>query len=141
MKFPGGQGHSPLGSRHKNPKGDAGTMARTQHKACKSTGRPSEAGPTEKPKPVETPPENAWLGSAESDKVGEITEQLKDVVGDPGATEKEITDMLQKALGAGRQLALMGGDNDPRMQALQEQIGEAIDLLRETRNSEFESVL
>jgi len=141
MKFPGGHGHGPLGSRQNKPKSDTGTMARMQHKPNKSTGQSPEAPPTEKPKPVETPPQNVWLGSAESDKVGEVTQQLKDVIEDPGATEKEITDMLQKAMGAGRQLALMGGENDPRMQELQEQIGEAIDLLSETRNSEFESVL
>jgi len=141
MKFPGGHGHGPLGSRHNKPKGDKGTMPRTQHKPNKTMGRPLEPAPTEKPKPVETPPQNVWLGSKESDKVGELTEQLKDVISDPGATEKEITDAVQKAIGAARQLALMGGEDDPRMEALWEQVNEAIELMSETRNSDFESVL
>src|SRR3954453_5193784 len=31
MKFPGGPGPGPLGTRHNKPKGDSGPMARTQH--------------------------------------------------------------------------------------------------------------
>jgi len=141
MKFPGGHGHGPLGTRHNKPHGDSGTMARTQHKPNKTTGLPSEPPPTEEPKLIETPPQKAWLGSVESDKVGEVTADLKNLLGDPGATEKEITEMVQKAMGVGRQLALLGGEDDPRMQELQEQIGEAMDLISETRNSDFESVL
>ncbi len=141
MKFPGGHGHGPLGSRHNKPKGDTGTMARTQHKPNKTTGTPTDPPPTEKPKPIETPPQKAWLGSIESDKVAEVTAKLKDVVEDPGSTEKDISDAIQKAFGAQRQLVLMGGEDDPRIQEMNEQIEEAIEIISETRNSDFESVL
>jgi hypothetical protein len=141
MKFPGGQGHGPLGSRHNKPKGDTGTMARTQHKPNKTTGTPTDPPPTEKPKPIETPPQKVWLGSVESDKVAEITAELKNVVADPGSTEKDITDAIQKAFAAQRQLVLIGGEDDPRIQEMNEQIAEAIEIISETRNSEFESVL
>lgn len=141
MKFPGGHGHGPLGSRHNKPKGDTGTMARTQHKPNKTTGTPTDPPPTEKPKPIETPPQKVWLGTVESDKVSEITENLKNVVGDPGSTEKEISDAIQKAIGAQRQLILMGGEDDPRIHEMNEQIEDAIEIISETRNSDFESVL
>ena len=141
MKFPGGHGHGPLGSRHNKPKGDTGTMARTQHKPNKTTGTPTDPPPTEKPKPIETPPQKAWLGSIESDKAAEFTEKLKNVVEDPGSTEKDITDAIQKAIGAQRQLVLMGGEGDPRIQEMNEQIADAIEIISETRNSDFESVL
>lgn len=143
MKFPPGRGPGSKGSRHNHPTSDAGTMARVEHKPNKPTGTISEDPPTT----PETPPrpknqaEHQWLGSKESNDLGEAADKIRKVLDNPTATEKQITEVVQEGVRKGHDIAVTGGDENPMMQTLMEQVGRAAERVSDIRTSELESLL
>lgn len=130
-------GRGPIGTKTNHPVSDTGTMPITQHRPNVPTGTSPESSLQAAKGPAAT----QWLGATGSNELTEAAEALRQVLGDPGATEQQITAKVQDGVAAARQASLRGGSDDPRVTTVMKQVGEAAERIGDMRNDSFEALL
>jgi len=135
---PAHSGAGPVGTHTNAPVSDTGTLARMKHKPHAPTG----VSPGKTHHRVH---HRMGEGSREaeiSERLMGATKDLKNILANQAATEKQITEKMQAGLAAARDAQLVGsGKNDAGATAVLEQVGKAIERVEDMRNAAFEADL
>jgi hypothetical protein len=130
-------GRGPIGGATNQPVNDPHTMAVTQNRPNVPTGIDPESSVQATKNPAAT----QWLGAVGSAQLTAAEEALREAIEDPQATEEQIRSKAQNAAAAARQVALLGGAEEPRCAEVMQLVARAADRVADMRNDEFEGAL
>jgi hypothetical protein len=135
-KIPHKLGRGPTGTDHNKPVKHPGVNSKNHPKTPTPTGTSVHPVQSAKKKAVQD-----FLGAKSSDRLIKAAEGLREILDDKNASENQITAKIKEGLAASRDAQLLGEGDDPKAQAILQDVGKAINRIGEMRNATFDTLL